>query len=299
MTPLIGIINGITTAILLGLLLTFTKICMNEVSFTFFTLILMGGTNFILLIILLISGKKNVILEVGRRNYELYLVGIFSALLNFMGNWGLALSSPLNAGILQRSDLLFSLLIGYLLWKQKLKKLELLGMLTMIVGIFFVLNINLHDLQAGSIGDVLLLASAFLLAVNAEIIKHRLDRVEDIFIAFFNSGICTLFFLIFTVSSHSWPNRPISLSIKGLLVICILISVLQFFTYYKSLRELPTWLVRVLCLGIPVVALLSSASLFHQKISLGQIGGMCLLAAGIILIASVQRSASRRIPSID
>jgi drug/metabolite transporter (DMT)-like permease len=216
-----------------------------------------------------------------------------------MGNWGLALSSPLNAGILQRSDLLFSLLIGYLLWRQRLKRLEFLGMLTMIVGIYFVLNINLHDFKAGSIGDILLLGSAFLLAVNAEIIKHRLKRVEDIYIAFFNSGICTLFFLIATVSSHSWPIRPISLSLKGLLVICIAIGVIQFFTYYKTLRELPTWLVRVLCLGIPVVALLSSASLFHQRISWGQIGGMCLLTAGIILIALVQRSASRPIASID
>ncbi|WP_261486073.1 hypothetical protein, partial [Acididesulfobacillus acetoxydans] len=60
---------------------------------------------------------------------------------------------------------------------------------TMLVGVTLVLQISWQRFRLGSGGNILFLGSAFLVAVNAEIIKHRLGQVENMIVAYFNSGM--------------------------------------------------------------------------------------------------------------
>lgn len=270
------------------------KIAFNEVSVIFFSFIVMSATNLFFLVYLLAKGKGAEIIQGGKRYPELYLVGLFAANLTVMQNWGLKLSSPVNAGILMRGDLFFSLLISYILRKEKLRPAEWLGMAAMLVGISKVLQISISNIHFGSLGDVLLLGSALLLAVNAEIIKHRLYIVDNIMVAYFNSGVCALFFLAWAlVTKDVWSIPRASISTWLLVLGCIWIQVIAYPTYYRSLRDLPTWLARVLCLVTPIVAILSSAWWLNEKITPSQIWGMLLVAAGIVLMGWVQQKNSK------
>lgn len=270
------------------------KIAFNEVSVIFFSFIVMAATNLFFLVYLLLRGKGAAIIRVGKSYRELYLVGLLAAALNLMGNWGLKLSSPANAGILTRGDLLFSMLIGYLLWQEKLWPVEWLGMAAMLVGISKVLKISIVNIHFGSFGDILLLGSALLLAVNAEIIKHRLNKVENIMVAYFNSGVCALFFLAWTITTKDiWPLPRASISTWILIFVCTLIQVIGYPTYYRSLRDLPAWLARALCLVTPIVAILSSAWWLREKITSSQVWGMLLVTAGIIMMCWVQPRSNR------
>lgn len=293
-----GIVNGILSAAISGLFLTMAKIAFNEVSVIFFSFIVMAGTNLFFLVYLLARGKGAEIIEEGKSYPELYLVGLLASALNLMGNWGLQLSSPVNAGILMRGDLLFSLLIGYLLWQEKLRSAEWLGMAAMLLGISKVLQISISNIHFGSLGDVLLLGSALLLAVNAEIIKYRLYNVDNMMVAYFNSGVCALFFLAWAIITKDiWPIPRASISTWLLVMGCIWIQVIAYPTYYRSLRDLPTWMARVLCLVTPVVTILSSAWWLKEKITASQIWGMLLVAAGIVLMCwaqAQQRSSKER-----
>lgn len=285
-----GIINGLISASLVGLLFSIAKICFQQLNVIFFSMVVLGGTNLFFLVLLLAQRKGAQILSNGKRYPELYLVGLFAAALNLMENWGLKLSSPTNASILLRGDLFFSLVIGYFLWKEKLRRLEWLGMGIMLAGIAMVLQISLYDLRFGTPGDGLILSSAFLLAVNAEIIKHRLGKVDNTVVAFFNSGICFVSYLIGTVSSGSiWPLPKASVLVWSLVIISIAFQIVQYLTYYHALRQLSTWLVRVFLLATPVVAIISSAWWLHEVINYGQILGMLLLTVGISLICLVER----------
>ncbi|WP_338826857.1 DMT family transporter [Neomoorella thermoacetica] len=293
-TSSIGIANGILSAAISGLFLTLAKITFNKVSVIYFSFVVMATTNLFFLAYLLARGKGAELILEGKSYPELYLVGFLASALNLMENWGLRLSSPVNAGILMRGDLLFSLLIGYLLWQEKLRPAEWLGMGAMLVGISMVLQISISNVRFGSLGDVLLLGSAFLLAVNAEIIKYRLYNVDNIIVAYFNSGVCAIFFFTLAViTKEILPIPRVGMSTWLLLMACIWLQVIAYPTYYCSLRDLPTWLARVLCLVTPIVTILASAVWLREKITSSQIWGIFLVAAGIVLMCWVQQKSSK------
>lgn len=284
-----GIINGIVAAALAGVLLSLAKICFSEIDVLFYSIAVMGATHLLFLIILIARKKGRIILTSGKLYPELYLVGFFAAALNLMGNWGLKLSSPSNAAILLRGDLFFSLIIGYLLWKEKISRLEWFGMGTMLVGIGMVLQLSVQGIYFGSNGDILILSSAFLLAVNAEIIKHRLGDVENTVVALFNSGMCFFIYLIGAVfTGKMWPLPKASALVWSLIFVSSVLQFAQYLAYYRCLRQLSTWLVRVIFLITPIVAIVSSAWWLHETIKYGQIWGMFMVAIGIMLVYWVQ-----------
>ncbi|WP_407305626.1 DMT family transporter [Desulfosporosinus sp. SB140] len=289
----IGMINGILSAALIGILLSLTKICIVNVPVIFFSMALMGGTHLIFLAVLLIRRQGGLIWAAGKRYPELYLVGFLSSALNLMQNWGLKLSSPANVAILMRGDLFFSLVIGYLIWKQKLNRLEWAGMGAMLIGVCLVLQISWEGVSIGSVGDLLILGSAFLLAINAEIIKHRLSGVEGILVAYYNSGMCFVVFLCGAAWTGELRALPEVNGVIWLLVLTsIVFQVVQFLAYYRSLKGLPTWLVRVVHLFTPVVAIVTSSWWLHEPINFVQIGGMLLVGGGITLVCRVHAQKS-------
>ncbi|MDQ7095321.1 DMT family transporter [Desulfosporosinus sp. PR] len=289
----IGMINGILSAAFIGILLSLTKICIVNLPVVFFSMVLFGGTHFIFLVVLLIRHKGGLIWAAGRRYPELYLVGLLASALNLMQNWGLKLSSPANVAILLRGDLFFSLIIGYVIWKQKLCRLEWAGMGAMLVGVSLVLQISWSRVNFGSMGDFLILGGALLLAVNAEIIKHRLGEVEGILVAYYNSGMCFAVFLCGTAWTGAFRALPEVNRETWLLVLTsIFLQVVQYLAYYRSIKGLPTWLVRVVHLFTPVVAIVTSSWWLHETISFVQIGGMLLVGSGIALICRVHAQKS-------
>ncbi|CAA7600758.1 EamA domain protein [Acididesulfobacillus acetoxydans] len=280
-----AMINGIVSATLVGVLLSLAKICFSGMSVILFMLIVLGGTHLTLLAILLVRREGRQVLSAGKRYPELYLVGVLGTTLRLLQNWGLDLSSPVNAAILLRGDLLFSLIIGYLLWKQKLRRLEWAGMGTMLVGVTLVLQISWQRFRLGSGGNILFLGSAFLVAVNAEIIKHRLGQVENMIVAYFNSGMSLILFL----SGAAWTGELGAFPRAGMLIwvlvfTSIIFQVIQYRCYYRSLEGLPTWLVRVVHLITPIIAMVTSAWWLHERINMAQILGMLVVAGGITLI---------------
>lgn len=167
---------------------------------------------------------------------------------------------------------------------------EWLGMAIMLTGISQVLQLSLSNFHFGSPGDILILGSALLVAVNGEIIKHRLHKVENIIVAYFNSGVCALIFLVLALTTKNIWLLPQAGCLTWLLILaCIFIQVILYLTYYRSLHDLPTWLARVLCLVTPIAAILSSAWWLKEKVTLGQVWGMLLVAAGIIILCRVQQ----------
>ncbi|KLU60570.1 EamA-like transporter family protein [Peptococcaceae bacterium CEB3] len=278
-------VSGIVSAALMGILLSLAKICFSGMTVVQFMLIVFGGTHLLFLAILLARREGREIWSAGRHYPELYLVGIVGTALRSLQNWGLELSSPTNAAILLRGDLLFSLVIGYLLWKEKLHPLEWVGMAGMLVGVSLVLQISWERFGLSAGGNILILGSAFLVAVNAEIIKHRLGQVGNIVVAYFNSGMSLVFFLAGAFLTGALNTLP-KIGISAWVLACtgIILQVVQYLCYYRSLEGLPTWLVRVVHLITPIMAMVTSAWWLNERISVAQVLGMLVVGGGIILV---------------
>ncbi|HDY88445.1 MAG TPA: EamA family transporter [bacterium] len=75
----------------------------------------------------------------------LLLVGIISIMLNTLFLFGLVYSGAINASILMRFDILFTLLIGYLFFRYTLSLIDYFGIGGMLVSIILIM---FHEFQS-------------------------------------------------------------------------------------------------------------------------------------------------------
>ena len=129
-----------------------------------------------------LSRKKDPIKTIGRKNlFLMSLIGITEVLAMIFFFYGLKDSTAINASIFSNSEILFSLLIAIIVFRERLKTNELgpffmivFGM--MILPILAEIHTNGFVFSELLIGDLLILTSGLLYAVDINICKYVSDR---------------------------------------------------------------------------------------------------------------------------
>ena len=250
----------------------------------------MGGTA--LLIggyILCFQGIRR--LKVRKRFYgRLLLLGLCATILNSSMIWAVEMSEASQVSLLLRSDIIFSSLIGFLFFRERISRPGLSGLLLMSAGALLVLRMLPWQLQVPSNGDMLAVLAGFLLSTNAIIIKYGLAEVPDEVIVFYNSGLVTIFSFVIVIFSGSLESYiPLkSPLLVGLIGLAILLSSSMFLLYYKSLALHPVWLVRAFLLLSPFVTMVLSGWILNESVVWSQwVGGALLAAGGTVLLRDV------------
>lgn len=249
------------------------------------TFLIYGFTHLSLLIIILAQGRLSHLLKLTVQRPLLHLVGGIGAALTLMLYWGIQLTGPTEAAVVSRSDLMFSLILGVVIWHYHLHFRDFAGLAVMLVGIFLVLDLSWTGFHVGSTGDLWLFFSAFLVAVNAEIIKISFRDLDGIVIAFFNSGVQAVIYLLlvvlmgntqalYTLNSFAW----------SLIGVSVVMQVIQYLSYYVGIRELPVWKIRVLGLVSPVMTMVTSVWWLQTGLKWTQIIGVIIVGAGVAII---------------
>lgn len=284
-----GTLNGLIFAVMAGVAFTLTKMLLSYISAVKLALVIFALTNLGLLVILSVQGKLTQTVLAGKRPL-IYLIGLMAGILNLLFYFGLDTVNPTTAAILTRSDLLFSLILGVVLHHQRLRSRELVGMVVMVFGMLMVLNISLTGFGLKAFGALCLLGNSFLVAVNAELIKTYCRDLDNMVIAFYNSGLQALFYVGWlAVMGGSWNGPKWPGFVILLLGILVLLQILQYYTYYQAIRNLPIWKVRVLTLFIPVTSTLTGVWWLKEQIMFQQILGVVLVVAGLVIINLTQR----------
>ncbi len=226
-------------------------------------------------------------------------VGVVNGIMTYLTLVGVNMSGAANAGVLLRTDLLFGLILGYLLYKETAGAGELAGGAIMLAGVWLVMDIAFQDVGLHSLGDVYLLLVGLLLAVNATIIKYGLRTVWGPAIAFFNSFSASFFLLVVLLVTGRW-SALLSLGNPACLAGAAAVGVMEalvLLAYYYSLARFPIWIARAFGLLSPVAAIGGSWWLFGETIHIRQGCGFVLALAGMSLML-VQRgrriAAARR-----
>jgi drug/metabolite transporter (DMT)-like permease len=212
------------------------------------------------------------------------LAGIFFALDLGVWHWSIVWTSVANSTLLANLAPIFVTLAGWLLWKQKVTRLFLTGMVTAIAGMFILVGPNFFVGGTRLAGDALgALTGAFYAGYMLAIKVARDEGITTARIMAWSTTITAIALLPFAALSPQpfWPA-----SMEGWLVViglALLTQILGQGLIAYAFAHLPASLSSVSLLIQPVMAALFAWFLFNEAIGFAQLAGGAVVLAGIYL----------------
>ena len=231
------------------------------------------------------------------------LIGVIAFGMNAAQLYGLKMkgASASNFSLIVKMDVLFTLLAARLLLKERMFRMDYLGVAVMVLGVGLVMLRDLLHYEFAFVSDLLFLSIAIGLTFNAFVIKAKLQVLSNRVVAGYNCSMSLLGFLVLLVATAKWgaaaeqlghPRNMLLLASFGALIAGV------FLTYYHALKRLPLWLVRVLLLFTPPFTMLLDFLTRGTAITSAQVGGMLLIMAGACVII-VGHDRRRRFMFVD
>ena len=189
------------------------------------------------------------------------------------------------ASMLAQTSTLFALTFGLFWLREKLHRMELVGAGVALLGIFVI------SFQPGDVlrlGSLVVLASSFLYALHAAVVKRYGQEMDFANFFLFRVGSTTLFLLLFLAGQGSW-QWPSGTAWLVLLLVATVDVVLSRVLYYLALRRLQVSHHAIVLTLSPVIAVLWSLLLFGEAPTWqGFLGGTAVLA-GVIIVTWQRR----------
>jgi len=297
-----GFVAAILSAMLWGTELVLLKVMMDRgVTWPVVGFYTYAGSALLILVYAL--AKKKVALGRNKAVWPwLLVIGVVGSIINVTGIKGIDLTDPASAAIIQRTQILFAMLLGWLGLKERVHPGDVPAVVAMVAG-FLVMQFvgKTPDPDAAretvalgassrTVGNLLLLASAFCLALNATIIKRTSRTANREFIALVNTAIITCAMAVFCAAGGGSISSVWDLNCGWIAVAAGALSGTSLLLYYFALSRIQVWKISCLQLLIPVTAAVLQPVILRKGLSAPQIAGMLLIMVGAaVLILLHQR----------
>ncbi|HSD04462.1 MAG TPA: DMT family transporter [Nitrosopumilaceae archaeon] len=289
-SPRLGYVLVICAAALAGLIHSVSKPMLehSDVNLVEINPLTLAAVIFIINGLFFTPVKKNGdrVTKIGRKNIMLLLfIGIaeVSAIITYF--FGLKESTAVNASILTNGEIIFSLLIAIVIFREKLQKKESVPFSLVIAGVVLLpLGYDLY--QNGMImtnlvfGDLLILLSGLFYALDINMCKYVSDRIDAKKItqiaSFFGGGFALFLILIFQIPFE------ISLShIPNIAVIGIFGTGISTFFFLIALRLIGAVRTILLYSSTSVFGMIFAGILLREEIAAPNIISIILVFMGI------------------
>ena len=294
MLVLVGFLAAIFNAIVWGACAVLAKLALRDASWPVVGFLSFAGTSAIQLAWMLLFGRAR-LQQFAHAYRPLLLIGLVGSVINLLWFVGIDLSDPTSVSIIQRTQILFAILLGWLALRERPRPADLPAVGAMVVG-FLVMQLAGGSFEARAVGNLLVLASAFLLALNSLLIK-KLSFTTSV--AVISLGNCMLIAFaigcvcVATGADFSAVRKPacalaiaaMSLSLTG-----------SFLLYYFALSRLEIWKVSVLLLLVPVTTSVLQSPVLGEKLTPRQIVGMVLIIAGAVVLILIHQRRAQLMP---
>ena len=236
--------------------------------------------------------RRGIRFDIFRNNLRFFLsIGLLVATSTTFNYVAVAYIDPGTASLLAQTSTIFALALSLIWLREHLNRLEVAGALVAILGVFII------NFQAGDywrLGSLLVLASSFMYALHAAIVKRHGGDLEFRNFFLWRVASTTGFLLIFTAARGQlvWPEPRawIILVVAGTVDV-----VISRVLYYLALRRLRMSFHTVILTLSPVITILWSIALFGELPTLqGLIGGAAVMAG--VAIITVGRSRAKETP---
>ena len=252
------------------------------VTIIFIRLIISSAFLFTLIFVL---GKHE---KVERKDYKLILLSaLFNPFLYFLGeNYGLKFSSPTFAAVIIATIPVFSPLIGYLSFREKLTPVNFIGIAVSFAGVIVMLITRDMKLAADIKGIIYLFGAVFA-ALLYTVTLRKLTMKYSAIVLVANQNLIGIFlflplFLIFEAKSAI--AVPLTREIvTSMVLLAILASSVSFVFFAHSVKLLGISKSNIFSNLIPVFTAIFSYFLLAESFTVQKIAGIALVIGGVYL----------------
>ncbi|HPR56992.1 MAG TPA: DMT family transporter [Bacteroidales bacterium] len=226
--------------------------------------------------------------KIQREDYRLFLL---SALLNpflyFLGeNYGLKYSSPTISAVIIATIPLFTPILGYLAFREKMTPLNVAGLFLSFFGVLFMLVDSNLSFSASPVG-IAWLFMAVITAVFYAVLLKKLAFKYDAFTIIATQNLIGAFFflpLFFVLDFREFIHViPTTELIVSLLLLAFFASSLAFTFFTIGAHELGISKTSLFSNLIPVFTAVFSWLILNEQFEMQKIGGMALVLSGVLL----------------
>ena len=229
----------------------------------------------------------------------LILLGLLNLLLNWLANQGMQWSTAAVASVLFKTDVLFTILLGWVLLGERVSPAHVPMIAAALGGCAIVILLGGQKAEAQGThrlaGNLLCVAFGLVLTINAILIRAKLSGLGKMQLAFWVSFLGLAFCSAVWPAAVSVPGECATIARQpGVIVLLAgagVAAAVTFVAYYQAIWHLPVWVVRVVLLLSPAFALLGALWFLDEPVTRMQVLGMALLLGGA---ASAVVSGRRR-----
>lgn len=241
------------------------------------------------LILLIIFRKKRHYFSIASRDIKHFLaltlvepVGYF-----IMETYGIRYSSPANVSLIIATIPVFAVISGYLILKERLYLINILGILISIFGVYFIVTLQKSNALAPHpvLGNFLTLGAAIAAGFYNSLARRLAQRYPPITLTYYQTlGATIVFFPLAIIEYFFAGGFHIDAFIIGnVFYLAIGGSIFAYFLLNRALSRIGAAQVAVFANLIPVVTIIFSFLLFNEMLQpLQLVGAVCVLG-GIYL----------------
>jgi len=198
---------------------------------------------------------------------------------------------PGTASMLTETGVIWGLMFGVLWLHEKLNKIQVWGSILAIIGVF---TISYQPGNFFQIGSLLIVASAFMYALHAAIVKRYSENL-DLFNFLFIRTAAIAFFAFLFASVRTELTWPPASSWPFLLLSGTVDVVIGRVLYYILLRRMKLSVLTIILTLSPVVAILWAFVIFRMFPSPQEFIGGVLVLAGAVLVNRYRMEPDTRV----
>ena len=218
------------------------------------------------------------------------------ALPTFLTAWGEQHVSSSVAGILTATDPLFTALLAlWLIRSEAVNRTQFTGLIIGLGGVVALLGIDFGGHAAELLGSGAVLLSALGYAAAALLYRRWLADASALAVTALMAAISSLLFA--APAAADLPRRlPPASSLLALAVLGIVNTGLAYWLFYLLIDQAGAATASIITYVMPVVALILGVGLLGEKLTLGAIAGLVLIALGAWLATGHRIPGQHRHP---
>jgi len=226
--------------------------------------------------------------RIDRSDYKAFvLLSLFSPFFFFIGeNFGVYHVSPTVAAVIIATIPVFSPLLGYLAFREKVSPINVAGFLISFFGVLVMVMDGDMRFTAAPIGIFFLFFAVFSALVNIIFLKKLAAKYTSFTIILVQNFLGALFFLpVFLVMDFRdfIHIRPSWETVAALVALAVFGSTLAFMFYTTGVRAIGIARTAIFANLIPIVTAITSFIFLGELIDLSRVIGMFIVIAGLLM----------------
>ncbi|HOF80465.1 MAG: DMT family transporter [Bacteroidales bacterium] len=240
--------------------------------------------------LIMFGGLKlfNRLQKIKKGDYKLFLLSaFFNPFLYFLSeNYGLKYSSPTVSSVIIGTIPLFTPIVGYIIFRERLTWLNIVGLLISFFGVIIMLIDKDFSLTASPVGVAWLFLAVITAVLYAVFLKKLAFKYDAFNIIAVQNFIGIFYFLpLFFILDfrHFITVRPNAEMLVSLLLLAFFASSLAFAFYTIGAREIGISKTNLFSNTIPVFTALFSFFVLKEVFEAEKIIGIALVLTGVLL----------------